>query len=149
MLVAFSTGASAFYPGFPPPGYPGQPYTRMYPDPPPQGVHPYPCLSASDAAIPLVLHPTPVDTTRSRCDTSTSLEITGPCGGSAFDTVVDDEQAGAGGDTPPSTDAARFIESLLPLIETENQRILARPGRTCWIFERLPRQRHWTWKGSA
>ena len=126
MLVAFSTGASAFYPGFPPPGYPGQPYTRMYPDPSPQGVHPY-------HAYPRPMQPYPWFFTRPQVDTTRRAAAVTPRphrrlpapAADRPDTVVDDEQAGAGGDTLPSTDAARFIESLLPLIETENQRILA------------------------
>lgn len=126
MLVAFSTGASAFYPGFPPPGYPGQPYSRRYPDPPPQAVYPYYAYPRPVQTYPWFSARPRVNSTRraSAVTPQPHKRLPAPAADQPG-TVPDDKQPGAGGDALPSTDAAQFVESLLPLIETENQRILA------------------------
>ena len=126
MLVAFSTGASAFHPGFPPPGYPGQPYSRRYPDPPPQAVYPYYAYPRPVQTYPWFSARPRVNSTRraSAVTPQPHKRLPAPAADQPG-TVPDDKQPGAGGDALPSTDAAQFVESLLPLIETENQRILA------------------------
>ena len=126
MLVAFSTGTLAFHPGFPPPGYPGQPYSRMYPGTPPQAVYPYYAYPRPVQTYPWYSARPRVNTTRraSAVTPQPHKRLPAPAADQPG-TVPDDKQPGAGGDALPSTDAARFIESLLPLIETENQRILA------------------------
>ena len=126
MLVAFSTGTLAFHPGFPPPGYPGQPYSRMYPGTPPQAVYPYYAYPRPVQTYPWYSARPRVNTTRraSAVTPQPHKRLPAPAADQPG-TVPDDKQPGAGGDALPSTDAAQFVESLLPLIETENQRILA------------------------
>lgn len=139
ILATVSVGASAFYPNFPPPGYVARyPHARVQPNPPlPQGGYPY-------YALPRPMQPYPRFAPRPQIDATARAAAVPQTGRQELattvavptmkppDTVADDKQAtsdevdaGIDADSLAGTGTAQFIESLLPLIETENQRILA------------------------
>jgi len=124
ILATVSMGASAFYPNFPPPGYAARyPHPRVQANPPiPQGGYPYYAFSRP-------VQPYPWFATRPQVD-ATARPAAAPAAEQP-DAGADDKQATSedvdadiDADALASSGNREFVESLLPLIEAENQRIL-------------------------